>query len=581
MKSEPAQQNGQEALQIPNAANPSEKDDFDSIALRSGNTTWLVGAIEANMVSETILMATGMAYLNYGARNLEAAHASGNALRKEYTKAMHRHKATKFMALAAESLLMAYYGYGAIEHYSGLKGTTEAVAINSAISGGISVTRAGVQYGLMKRGEEAFQAGNKSRGMVFTSIGIGLAMVNSLFVAVGFANKYVTQEQGTASLELDKIAADERTIIAHKTNDTTRLTAEITELDKQIAHLKTGSNSTTLAQIEADIKKYTDDLNSLLNDPRYDDSRMTDWDRTAKANMERDNNFIADLSRQKEHLLQQPATLTTDEQKLLDTTMHRREEIAQEIKALDTRYQPQMEALKLSRHLWLSKLGGASSSGGDSFSALAHNPTILIEALANVAAISVSNWWAATEGHKQELAQAALAGIPKDDPWAANGNKKPAPVQDNSKVFMGYDCGADNMTHLRNEKQLEALSKILNNPDTMRAELQAEITRQYTGMVSYLHGKKDSLEENEYLSRLNNVNTSYQKALDILKDDSILEEISKVTAMDAKAIAQARDAVDKSDDKTPTFTTPNDRNFKNLPAGALFKTAEGSLRVKK
>ena len=543
------------------------------------NTTWLAGAIDANMVSETILMATGMAYLNSGARNLEAAQASGSALRKEYTKAIKRHQSTKFMALAAESLLMAYYGYGAIEHYSGLTGTTEAVAVNSAISGGISVTRAGVQYGLMKRGEEAFQQGDKTRGMVFTSIGIGLAMVNALFVAVGFANKYVTQEQGSASHELDKIAADERAVVAHKANDTTRLTAEITDLDKEIARLKTGSNGAALAQVEADIKKYTDDLNSLLNDPRYDDNRLTDWDRTAKTNMDRDNNFIASLTHQKEQILVQPANLTVDEKKLLDTAMQRRDEIAHEIKALDERYEPQLEALKLSRHLWLSKLGGASSSGGDSFSALAHNPTILIEALANVAAISVSNWWAATEGHKQEIAQAALSGIAKDDPWAAN--KKTPAANGNSKVFMGYDCAADNLTHLRNEKQLEALSKTLNNPESMRAELQAEITRQYTGMVTYLNGRKDGITEDEYLTRLNNVNGSYQKAMDILKDDSILEEISKVTSMDAKALAQARDAAVKSGDKTPVISDPNDASFRKLSVGAKFKTPDGVLRVKK
>ncbi|MDE1153699.1 MAG: hypothetical protein PW788_14280 [Micavibrio sp.] len=579
MTSEADQANQTPLADIVTISGPKDIFGSASAADITKKTTWLAGAIDANMVSETILMAAGMAYLNSGARNLEAAQASGTALRKEYTKAIKRHQSTKFMALAAESLLMAYYGYGAIEHYSGLTGTTQAVAVNSAISGGISVTRAGVQYGLMKRGEEAFQTGDKTRGMVFTSIGIGLAMVNALFVAVGFANKYVTQEQGSASHELEKIAADERAVVAHKANDTTRLTAEITEMDKQIAHLKTGSNGAALTQIEADIKKYTDDLNSLLNDPRYDDNRLTDWDRTAKVNMDRDNNFIASLTHQKEQMLQQPASLTADEKKLLDTAMQRRDEIANEIKALDERYQPQLEALKLSRHLWLSKLGGASSSGGDSFSALAHNPTILIEALANVAAISVSNWWAATEGHKQEIAQAALSGIAKDDPWAAN--KPAAAANGNSKVFMGYDCAADNLTHLRNEKQLDALSKTLNNPESMRAELQAEITRQYTGMVTYLNGRKDGITEDEYLTRLNNVNGSYQKAMDILKDDTILVEISKVTSMDTKAIAQARDAAVKSEDKTPVISSPNDASFKKLSVGAQFKTPDGVLRVKK
>lgn len=525
----------------------------------------LAGAVETNIITEATLMAMGLSYLNQGARSLEAAHETAKTLRAEYNKAANRHMAVKLTALAAEALLMAYYGYGAIEHYTGFKDGTKAVAINSAISGGISVTRAAVQYGLMKRGEECFKAGDKTRGWIFTGIGIGLAAINSIFVAVGFADKYVKQEQGVASSELDKIAAAEAKIHEEKAGVAARINSEIDALDKKLAAVRDGASDPRIAAIEAQMKRLEGEIDGIRNHPNFNDGKETEWDRTARVDMTRKEGQVDGLAKQKENILATAGTnLTPEQQQMVTATTQQRLQLNKDLQDLETRYQPQIEAIRTSRKLWEARLG-AAAEGTDSFSALGSNPTILVEALANVAAISVCNWWAAQEGYKEEVIRDILAGAAVKDPWAKKGADEAVAAKAGTKTFMGYDTGATPLEHMHNQHQIEAFVRSVDNAEAMRVELQAEVTRQYGKMVKMLHDNRDTLKADEYSERLASVGEAYKRSLDILKGDAILEDITRVMSKKPPAAPLT------ASPKIPEFEDPEDPAFAALPSGRQFK----------
>lgn len=551
---------------------PVEQEPLPAATAAQDPTNTLSPAMIDAEISETALLAMGFSYLNRGVRGLEAARDSAQSLRKDYEKAIRKHRNVKLAALAVESLLMAFYGYGAVEHYTGYKGTTAAMVTNSAISGGISVTRASVQYGLMKRGEEAFKAGDKARGMVFTGIGLSLALINSLFVAAGFANKYVMQEQNVATHELDKIAAAEAKIHEAKATEAARINAGIDALDKKLSEVRSGTGDPRIASIESQMNRLGAEIDQIRNHPSFNDGRETEWDRTARTDMNNKSALIDKLAEQKTEILQNPSSgMSAEQRQMLEATTQQRLALNAEIAALDERFRSQFDAQRVSRQLWESKLVGASSSGNDSFSALVHNPTILIEALANVAAISVANWWAATEGHKQEIIQDILTAKP-DDPWAEDGQEKAPPAS--GRTFMGYDYSKNDMFHLRNEARINSLAKMIGNPEAMRAEMRTEIIAQHGKMVELLHASHDRMTENEYKERLGKVNDAFKRALELIEDDSILQEIRLVASTRPQEI-KVEDA------KIPVFDDPEDPKFKALPSGAQFKTKQdGTLRVK-
>lgn len=540
----------------------------------------IAGIVESNLVSETTFLAMGLAYLNRGARSLEAARDMGQSLRKEYEKAAKRHRNVKLTALAAESLLMAYYGYGAIEHYTGLKGSAGAVAANGAISGGISVTRAGVQYGLMKRGEECFKEGDKARGMMFTGIGLGLALINSLFVAIGFANKYVVQEQGHAAEALSKLSVEEAKVHAAKTAATDQLNQEINALDKKITDIRSGSSDPRIAAIEAQSKRLSGEIDTIRNHPNFNDGKETEWDRVARKDMATKEGQIEKLGDEKNKLLIEAGThLPPDQQQMLDASMRQRLALNEQVKNLDARFKPQLDDLSSSRKLFEARLGSVSNNA-EGFAAL-KNMTILVESMANVAAISVANWYAAQEGYKEDVVRGILAGSAQKDPWAKSGKsdafaEAAQPGKSSEGVFMGYDCSADALTHMRNEQQLNAMGKMLGNAEAMRVELKAEVTRQYGKMVKMLHENRETLKPEEYSERLSSVGGAYKNALAILADDEILQEIAKI--MTDKPQPPQKPAT--AEVKIPVFEDPNDPKYKALPSGRQFKTKDGQVRVK-
>jgi hypothetical protein len=547
----------------------------------------IAGIVESNLVSEATFLAMGLAYLNRGARNLEAARDMGAELRKQYENTAKRHRNVRLAALTAETVLMAYYGYGAIEHYTGMKEGIGAAAANSAISGGISATRAGVQYGLMKRSEECFEDGEKSRGMMFMGIGLSLAVINSLFVAIGFANKYVVQEQGHAAEALSKLSAEEAKVHAAKTAATEQLNREIAELDKKIGAIRSGASDPRISAIEEQSKRLSAEVDGIRNHPNFNDGKETEWDRAARRDMASKEAQIEKLGQDKNTLLMQAGTnLTPDQQQMLDANMRQRLALNEQVRDLDKRFKPQLDDLANSRKLFETRLSSVSNNA-EGFAALG-NMTILIESMANVAAISVANWYAAQVGHKEDVVRGILAGDAPKDPWAKKGAQSPgtptpefnksAPAQPPSaeQVFMGYDCGAGALAHMRNEQQLNAMSKVLGNAEAMRSELRAEVTRQYGKMVKMLHENRDTLAADEYAGRLSAVGGAYKNALDVLADDEILIEISKI--MTDKPEAPKKPLTGEVN--IPVFENPDDPKYKTLPSGRQFKTPDGQIRVK-
>ena len=533
-------------------------------------------------VSEGSLVAQGMAYLNRGARHLEGARDTAKKLRAEYSKAAKRHRNVKIAALTAETLLMAYYGYGAIEHYTGNKTGTAAILTNGAISGGISVTRAAVQYGLMKRGEEAFREGDKARGMLFTGIGITLAMINSLFVAVGFADKYVAQEQGVAGQELNKLSAQEAEVYERKAVESERINKEINALDNKLAQIRSADSDPRILAISEQMTRLGQEIDGIRNHPNFNDGRETEWDKTARVDMDRKSALVEDLARQKEDLLKNMGSnLTAEQKKMIEATTQQRLALNDELNKLDERYQPQIDALKTSRVLWEAKLGVVSETSGSSFSAIQGNPTILIEALANVAAISVANWWAATEGYKQEKIEDILSGAPQD-PWAGKTARtnisafgEQSDISSDGKIFMGYDCSVSALDHLRNEEQINALAKALGNPDAMLTELKSEIVRLHGRIVMALHNNKEKFSEHEYKERLDGINQAYEAALKTLAGEDIINEIRLIMEEGPGQITLSET------EKMPVIKSPDDKRLKKLQSGTPFRTPDGQVRIKR
>lgn len=549
---EPVEPDASEEAQIPKPAVTAE------IAAPVSFDPSIAGVVEGNSVSDKALLAMGMDYINHNARNVEAATEMAINLRREYKKSANMNKFTKLAALFAESSLMAYYGYGAIEHYTGFKGTTEAVLANSAISAGISVTRAGVQYGLMKRGEESFAEGKRTRGMMFTAIGISLAAINSAFVALGFASKYVVQEQDVASHELEKLSVVDAKIHADQMAAAAQINEQIKMLDHKLVEARSGTADPRMASIDGQLTKLSKDIEDIRNDPKFNDGKMTEWDHWAKKTMDAKSLQIDELNKQKDGLLKNAGTLTPEQQQLVDATTKQRLALNKEIENLDQRFKPQFDELASKRVLWQSKLTGVSNASQGNFAAFG-NMTILTEALANVAAISVANWWAATEGHKQETAEKLLAGKPTD-PWARGEEvKKPTAAKSGAKTFMGYDFSVSNLEHMQNQAQLTALSKALSNPEAMRAELRAELTRQHGTMIMCLNSKRESFQGDEYTTRLNNINEAYHNALELLNDPEIMIQLRQITA--------------------PMISDKSE--LKSLPKGAYFNREDGQLRMKR
>src|SRR5262249_36974183 len=159
---------------------------------------------------------------------------------------------------------------------------------------------------------------------------------------------------------------------------------------------------------ESQMKRVADEIDAIRNNPNFNDGKETEWDRVARRDMATKSDLLNKLETQKEDYLHNAAgNLTPEQQRMMDENTARRATLAEDIKQLDARFAPQLDALKTSRRLWETKLGGAAEATGG-FQALMKDPTILIEALANVAAISVANWWAATEGYKQEVVSSIL-----------------------------------------------------------------------------------------------------------------------------------------------------------------------------
>jgi hypothetical protein len=287
--------------------------------------------------------------------------------------------------------------------------------------------------------------------------------------------------------------------------------------------------------------------------------------------MTKKSDLLNRLEGQKEDYLHNAAgNLTPEQTKLMEANTARRAELESEIKDLDKRFAPQLDALRTSRKMYEVKLSGAAEAAGG-FGALVKDPTILIEALANVAAISVANWWAATEGYKQEVVTNILNGD-ADDPWGKKENEKTR--KNPPRTFLGYDFAAESIDHLRNEPQLKSLLNALGNPEAMKIEMKAEISRLHTKMVGSLEENGAQLGAEEYKERLSNLNGSYQRAMKLVDDEDTILEIRRVlkAALPSTASAQAVEV--------PTFKSPSDPAFKNLPNGAPFKTKDGQLRIK-
>lgn len=529
--------------------------------------------VNSNAVSADMMVYRALSHLNRGAQGIKAARNEAADLRKEYEKAIRNHGYAKLAALTAESLLMAYYGYGAIEHYTGYKGTLQATLMNSAISGGISVTRAGVQYGLMKRGEEALKEGSTVRGVTFVGIGLGLALINTLFVAIGFANKFVTQEQELANQKLHEISESERLVHDARDKATSQITSEINELDKKIAELRSGNADPRIAALETQMKRIEEEIAQIRNHPNYNDGKETEWDRVSRADMARKSAQLDQLNAQKMEIIKTASgTLSGEQQAIMDASVQRRAKLVTEMDTfVEQRFKPQLDALATSRKFWEVKLGGAAGATG-SFSALTNSATVMTEALANVAAISVANWFAATEGYKQETLATVLSGIAQEDPWAGT---KPEKTGGSANVFMGYDTAAGKTHHMQNERRIEAILAMLQNPEAVRAEIREEVTRMHGAMVQHLHALAPTQQEEEYKTRLENINRSYENAMATVNDNDTLIEIKRILREFSELKDSAADV-----NALPVFSSPDDPGFKTLAEGAAFKTPDGQLMKK-
>jgi|TARA_R110002126_G_scaffold279836_1_gene426927 hypothetical protein len=537
--------------------------------------TGLTNAVASGMVSKKSLIALGMDHLNRGAQNTYAAQKDASELRKNYEKAARRHRNAKWSMLAAEAGIMGVFSYDMIEDWTGLSGTTEAIATNTALTGGVAGLRAYVQYEMMKRGEDSLKKGKKIQGYMFSAIGLAIAAANAIFVAHGFGKRSIEQTQEIALVELDQISGQQAEIFSEKTIAQDGINASIDALDQKILEIQSGARDPSIAALDEEMQRLKQEIQDMNNHESFNDGKVTEQDRIIRKEIARNSAELNSLSTRKAELLSNVGTnMKPEVQRMFEATTNQRLDLDQQIQNLDERYKPQMDALQASRNVWEAKLTSATSGGDDVFKAMYNNPVTLLEGVVMGAGISIANWAAAHQGQKQEEFEHILSGEP-EDPWAAQ--KKESAVDDllspsfNAssqpvQVFMGHSFSKDRSEHLRNEAHVNALAQALKNPEAMRIELCSEISRQHGKMVAVLNQQFAQLPEDLYVQRLNTINAAYQDALEAVEGHDV--------------IAQLEDLISSADIDIPTFTDPDDPELMALPTGAQFKTPDGALRLK-
>lgn len=577
----------QDPSQIQQAIKPPPTSGVTNIRMKAANNQEINSAVASGFITDQTLITAGMDHLNRGIQNIHAAQRSAVELRKSYEQVAKRASTGKVACLLAESMLMTYFGYGAVEHYTGFKGTTEAVAANAGISGAISVTRAYTQYRLMKRGEEAFAQGNRLSGSFFTAAGISLAALNCVFVAMGFAVKYGMEEQELAMTELKALTTEEASVHEAKAAEQTRLNSEISNLDAKIQEIKSGAKDPAIDALQTEIERLQGEINTIRDHDNNNDGKYTSWDKQAQIDINNYQQQISELSQERTELLSKIGTaLPAEQQNLLDATIKQRLSLDKQIDELDARFAPQLDALKASRSVWETKLANVTGAGGDALQTLLNNRDAAIEGTANIAALSVANWVAALQGHKQDVVRDILAGT-ADEPWQDDKTRaklatkmeqafKKSNVQ--NQRFLGYTFTPSRTDHLMDESYIGELAEALKNPERLRAELKMEIARQHGQMIETLNSRFKGLDKTQYQLRLDTINNAYKEALTAADCDDILDTIDQlVSGEQSSATVTARA---QQDDTLPVIESPKDPAYRKLRKGESFMNGDGQLMRK-
>ncbi|MAH05765.1 MAG: hypothetical protein CL561_09420 [Alphaproteobacteria bacterium] len=540
----------------------------------STNAT-LTNAVASGVVTKETLLTLGMDHLNRGAQNVYSAQKDAVELRTSYEKAARQHGRAKWAMLAAETTIMGVFSYDMIEDWNGFADPTsaEAIAANTALTGGVAGLRAYVQYEMMKRGEDALKKGQKIQGALFSAIGLAIAAANAIFVTYGFGKRSIEQTQDIAMAELDQISDKQAEIFSEKTAAQEEINKSIDALDQKILEIQSGARDPSITAVDEEMQRLEKEIQNLNNDPAFSDGRETEADRIIRKEIARNSAELNNLSQRKAELLSNVGkNLSPEMQRMFEATTNQRLDLDEQIKTLDTRYKPQLDALQASRNVWEAKLASATSGGDDVFKAMFNNPIVLLEGVVMGAGISIANWAAAHQGQKQEEFEHILAGK-ADNPWAnqkkANDNDPLASdfgaASKPAQMFMGYNFAADRSESLRNESQINVMANALKNPEAMRIELRSELTRQHGKMVAVLNEQFAQLPEDLYVQRLNAINAAYQQAAEAVEGHEVL--------------AQLEDLI-SSESAVPTFEDPNDPAFKALPSGKQFKTPDGKIMLK-
>lgn len=524
-------------------------------------------------VSPSTLTAMGMNHLNVGIRELEGTLSTVEDMRKHYQKELRRTGYGKFAGLLAETTLMTFFGYSSVENFTGLQGSSTAVAANTSISGGISAVRAGVGYVLMKNSEEAFAKGNKWRGIGFLSMGIGLATLHAVFVALGFAGDYAEEARDDARAKLSGIADDREEILTEMNAERSVIRAQIEAIDARVEEIRSGAASTTIADIDAEIARLEQANVDIANEPVFNDGRETEGDRRARAQLDENSRNITRLRAEKIELLSNPEDLLSNEQRaILDSNMQRRNALIAEEAAVEARFAPDLNSLETSRQVHDAKLSAVSTN--NNWEVMLNNKEVLIEGAANVAAITIVNWCAATFGHKQDEIKALLNGQ-RSNPWRFK-KKGDEQTQETelARDFMGYNFAQERDQHVINAKRLEELKAAIREPEALKTEMLGAMQTYYGTLLEMLHDAQEAgkISDELYQTRLDALNKAYENAVDSVSKGDLLERIEQLII------------TKKTPDNTkelPIIESPKDPRFKKLEINALFLTPDGEIMRKR
>lgn len=517
-------------------------------------------------LSEELFLSSAWTHVSTGSQKIVSAFEKANHLAKGYRDEAKTHRNRKWLALMGESLFMAFYGYGAMEHFTGQKGTYQAVAVNAGLSGSLSAFRAWAQYNMMKEGEASFSKGKTARGVGFLGVGLFFAGLHAAFIGTAFADKYIVEEQALAQSELETLFNEEQALFEEQSRAVAAVNLEIAEMDDKITELKAGNKDPRIEAMNAEIDKLQARIDELDAHPRNNDGKWDRLDRIAEENKIESQARISDLTDTKLKLLAQIGEgLPPEQQAMVDAAMEQRGMIVEKLNSVNERFQSQFDALNASRSIWENKLESVSQLT-DSFDALMNNGKIALEAAASCGVVCIANWVAGVKANKQEKLQQILSGVP-DDPWAEDDGQ---PKGDLGKEFMGYAYDASDLYHLQHKTELNALLQTkMGNPEAIRIEMREEVGRLHASMVENLNQNKldGIIDGDEYNQQLDSINTAYSAAIDSLKKDETLYEITRVMTDVPKGSIVDDHLID-----VPVFENETDSGFDQHPVGGRFQT---------